>query len=505
MLISHNKKMSLVYFDINIGGSPAGRMVFRLFDNIAPRTALNFKSLCVGDKGIGKTTGKRLSYENTIFHRVIPGFMCQGGDFSKRDGTGGESIFGGKFADEPFRVKHTKAGQLSMANAGPNTNGSQFFITFTSTPHLDGKHVVFGELVEGMNILKKIENVEVGDRDRPSFGQEVVIQACGAIGEKSAEGDTEKGRKESLEEVLEKASRDEEMARIPDKRHKKERKDKKSEKSKKSSKKHKKKSSKRSKKSKRRRSDSSDSSDSSSSSSSSSSSDDSSVASRKSTSERRPDSHPAETDLTTGSTPVEHVERAGQEVGEIIEEPEVVAQGELKLSEEARQPAAKPARVDADGTVCRGRGNIKYRDAGAARGGRGFQGGNRGRDGGSGDRRKFDRPQRRDRDGDRPARDRYVPKERSYDRDRSPESDADRRRGAPDRDRDRDTRKGAAEKDVPGKEDSVKDRMHSALSSGRDKESGNNGKRRERASSPAREDRGQDRKRARADSGGISD
>lgn len=487
--------MSLVFFDITIGGTPMGRMIFRLFDNVAPRTVLNFKSLCVGDKGIGKTTGKRLSYENTIFHRVIPGFMCQGGDFSKRDGTGGESIFGGKFADEPFRVKHTKAGQLSMANAGPNTNGSQFFITFTSTPHLDGKHVVFGELVEGMQVLKKIEGVDVGDRDRPTFGQEVVIHASGAIGEKSGDDVTQKGRKESLEEVLEKANRSE---NLPDKRHKKERKDKKVKKSKKSSKKHKKKSSKRSKKSKRRHSDSSDRS-----SRSSSSSDESSVASsRVSRSFFHADQQSTEQQLDI-------VEQSGQEAGEIFEEASIVPSGgevgSGDKTESVRQQADKPVRMDADGTVCRGRGNIKYRDGGSnnnhQRDLRGSRGGNfesRGRDFSS---RNGDqgRSQRAD---NRSSRERYVVKERSYDRDRSPIRDDSRERaidsGA--------ARRGAEEeqgnKEVPNKEESVKDRMSSALSSGRDKGSTVNGKRRERASSPVREVKRQDRKRARADTAG---
>lgn len=246
--------MSLVYFDISIGGNPAGRMVFRLYDGVVPRTAGNFKALCVGDRGIGATTGKKLSYENTIFHRVISGFMCQGGDFSRRDGTGGESIYGGKFADESFRVKHTKAGLLSMANAGPNTNGSQFFITFNSTPHLDGKHVVFGEVVEGMDVLRKIEKVDVGDKDRPVFGQEVLISGCGAIGEKPAAAEG-KSAKRSLEEYEANLSAESEK---PAKKEKKSRKEKKSKKSKK-------KKSKSSKKSKKRKHSSSSSSSSSSS------------------------------------------------------------------------------------------------------------------------------------------------------------------------------------------------------------------------------------------------
>eukprot|EP01041_Mallomonas_annulata_P008642 gene8642-17827_t len=173
--------MSFVSFDITIGGKVAGTIVFRLYDDIVPKTAANFRCLCTGEKGMGKLTGKKLHYEGTIFHRIIPGFMIQGGDFSNRNGTGGESIYGGKFPDENFRIKHTRPGLLSMANAGPNTNGSQFFITFVPTPHLDNKHVVFGEVVEGMDIIRRIEKVDT-DNDKPVFGQEVVVTRCGVVG-----------------------------------------------------------------------------------------------------------------------------------------------------------------------------------------------------------------------------------------------------------------------------------------------------------------------------------
>ena len=128
--------------DISIGGRPEGRITFALYDGQAPKTTQNFLMLCTGEKGIGKTTKKPLHYKHSTFHRVIPGFMIQGGDFSEHNGTGGESIYGGKFADEAFHFKHTRAGLLSMANAGPNTNGSQFFVCTAQTPHLDGKHVV---------------------------------------------------------------------------------------------------------------------------------------------------------------------------------------------------------------------------------------------------------------------------------------------------------------------------------------------------------------------------
>merc|ERR1712086_518532 len=150
-----------VYFDVEIDGQPEGRIVFGLFGDTVPTTTANFEALCTGEKGVGKS-GKNLHFKESAFHRIIPGFMAQGGDFTMGDGRGGESIYGEKFADENFDLKHTKPFLLSMANAGPNTNGSQFFITFIETPWLNGKHTVFGEVLEGFDVIRALEKIGSG-------------------------------------------------------------------------------------------------------------------------------------------------------------------------------------------------------------------------------------------------------------------------------------------------------------------------------------------------------
>ncbi|KAG7095843.1 Peptidyl-prolyl cis-trans isomerase cyp40 [Marasmius oreades] len=168
----------ITFFDVSIGAKPVGRIIFSLYSDLVPKTAENFRALCTGEKGTGQS-GKPLHYKGSGFHRVIKSFMCQGGDFTAGNGTGGESIYGEKFEDEAFKVDHTKPFLLSMANAGKDTNGSQFFITTALTRHLDGKHVVFGEVIKGKSIVRQIENFPTSNGDVPT--QPIIIEDCGVL------------------------------------------------------------------------------------------------------------------------------------------------------------------------------------------------------------------------------------------------------------------------------------------------------------------------------------
>ncbi|XP_057705269.1 peptidylprolyl isomerase Fa [Corythoichthys intestinalis] len=170
LLSSAPTENPVVFLDIEADGEPLGRIIIQLNADVVPKTAENFRALCTGEHGFG--------YKGCVFHRIIPQFMCQGGDFTKHNGTGGKSIYGKNFKDENFKLKHTGAGTLSMANSGPNTNGSQFFISTTKTEWLDGKHVVFGQVTSGMDVVTKMEAFGLHDG---GVIKKIVVVDCGQV------------------------------------------------------------------------------------------------------------------------------------------------------------------------------------------------------------------------------------------------------------------------------------------------------------------------------------
>ncbi|ORX39187.1 cyclophilin-like domain-containing protein [Kockovaella imperatae] len=201
------------YFDITIAGQPAGRITFELYSAYLPKTTENFKALCIGDKT--NDAGVKLAYAGSSFHRCIKGFMLQAGDFTRGDGTGGLSIYGEKFSltcpDEAFIHEHDKPMLLSMANAGPNTNGSQFFITTVPTPHLDGKHVVFGQVVTGKALVRRIENIPTTS-DKPN--EPVTIAAAGVLSKEDIEAERKKIQDSKGEDPYEEYPVDEESINV---------------------------------------------------------------------------------------------------------------------------------------------------------------------------------------------------------------------------------------------------------------------------------------------------
>nr|AAZ66132.1 cyclophilin [Sterkiella histriomuscorum]AAZ66134.1 cyclophilin [Sterkiella histriomuscorum] len=214
-----------VFFEIEIGGKPQGKIVMELFKNVTPRTAENFRQLCTGESGKRSSNGKVLSFKNSVFHRVIREFMMQGGDFTAFNGSGGESIYGRTFPDENFKLKHTQKGLLSMANAGKNTNGSQFFITYAVTPHLNGKHCVFGKVESGYDICQKIERLRCDRNDKPQ--EKVVIVNCGEVKKQveqkpqvTEKADVKQAQKHGKEEEKQQSSHQERKAVNPEDKEK---------------------------------------------------------------------------------------------------------------------------------------------------------------------------------------------------------------------------------------------------------------------------------------------